>query len=188
MSWGDSSFFQEEADDVSVLVLGVWCCSGLWQVKESMDAAVGLNGRGSERGTVHGWSFLYSACRLLLCSLMTVLPLGCCRWQRHWWLPGRQQGGCVGVYSRMQKETPCFPAHCQGPWWRSSAGDSWCSSLETCCGHHRAGEGLLQREGHEMEWREDSEMLRLPFTLLIPCVYCSASDCWVLCFVLHNML
>lgn len=44
-----------------------------------MAAAVGLGGRGAEEGTVLGWSLLYSSCRLLSCSLMTVLPLGCCR-------------------------------------------------------------------------------------------------------------
>lgn len=118
-----------------------------------MDAALGLNRRGDEGDTVLGWSFLDSACRLLFCSLMTVLPLGCCRWQRHLMGAWQQHGGRVGGCSSTQKETPCFPARCQGPWWWSAAGGSWCSFQETVVVITLLGRDCF--EGRVVKWRED---------------------------------
>lgn len=42
----DAALFLDEADSVSVVVLGVWCCIWLGQMEEGMDAALGLSGRG----------------------------------------------------------------------------------------------------------------------------------------------
>lgn len=150
-----------------------------------IDAAVGLSRRGAEGGTVLAWSFLYSACRLLFCSLMTVLPLGCCRWQMVSW----QAAGwaCRGLQQHPEGNTllPCtlsrsmVEKRCRWQLVLIPVDLLWSSP----CWGGTALKGGLWNGVKRRQWDAQTA-----FTLVIPCVYCSASDCWVLCFVLYNML